>query len=60
MVLYDLIAEGNKAYPSKGYFFDPAAPNGQGLTLVDFSAQREPCLTIENTLHTPAHPLTPP
>jgi len=25
---------------------------GQGLTLVRFSAQLEPCLTQENTLHT--------
>jgi len=33
---------------------------GQGLTLVHFSAQLEPCLTQENTLHTldtPSHPL---
>jgi hypothetical protein len=32
----------------------------QGLTLVHFSAQLEPCLTPENTLHTlntPSHPL---
>jgi hypothetical protein len=25
---------------------------GQGLTLIHFSAQLEPCLTQENTLHT--------
>jgi len=33
---------------------------GQGLTLVHFSAQLEPCLTHKNTLHTlitPYHPL---
>jgi hypothetical protein len=28
------------------------SPDGQGLTLVHFSAQLEPCLTQENTLHT--------
>jgi len=28
------------------------APPRQGLTLVHFSAQLEPCLTHENTLHT--------
>jgi len=27
--------------------------SGQGHTLVHFSAQLEPCLTQENTLHTP-------
>jgi hypothetical protein len=27
-------------------------PAGQGLTLVHFSAQLEPCLSPENTLHT--------
>jgi hypothetical protein len=27
------------------------APTAQGLTLVHFSAQLEPCLTQENTLH---------
>jgi len=38
----------------------PAATHVQGLTLVHFSAQLEPCLTQENTLHTlntPQHPL---
>jgi hypothetical protein len=30
-----------------------AGTGGQGLTLVRFSAQLEPCLTPENTLHTP-------
>jgi hypothetical protein len=35
--------------------FDP--PGGrQGLTLVHFSAQLEPCLTQENTLHTLNNP----
>ena len=29
----------------------------QGLTLVHFSAQLEPCLTHKSTLHTPYHPL---
>ena len=29
-----------------------AGDRGQGLTLVHFSAQLEPCLTQENTLHT--------
>jgi len=34
---------------------------GQGLTLVHFLAQLEPCLTQENTLHGhPNNPLTPP
>jgi hypothetical protein len=28
------------------------ASSGQGLTLVPFSAQLEPCLTPKNTLHT--------
>jgi len=28
------------------------APSGQGLTLVHFSAQLEPCLTHKNTLNT--------
>ena len=28
----------------------------QGLTLVQFSAQLEPCLTQENTLHTLSNP----
>ena len=35
-------------------------PCGQGLTHVHFSAQLEPCLTLQNTLHTlksPSHPL---
>ena len=31
---------------------------GQGLTLVHFSAQPEPCLTQGNTLHTLNTPLT--
>jgi hypothetical protein len=31
---------------------------GQGLTLVHFSAQFEPCLTQEDTRHTPNAPLT--
>jgi hypothetical protein len=31
----------------------------QGLTLVHFSAQLEPCLTHRNTLHTPNTPLHP-
>jgi hypothetical protein len=30
----------------------------QGLTLAHLSAQLEPCLTPENTLHTPKTPLT--
>jgi hypothetical protein len=34
------------------------APMGQGLTLVHFSAQLEPCLTQENTLHTLNTPST--
>jgi hypothetical protein len=37
----------------------PAAATTQGLTLVHFSAQLEPCLTHKNTLHalnTPSHP----
>jgi hypothetical protein len=34
----------------RGAAADPRA--GQGLTLVHFSAQLEPCLTQENTLHT--------
>jgi hypothetical protein len=37
-----------------------AHPLLQGLTLVHFSAQFEPCLTQESTLHTlrtPKHPL---
>jgi hypothetical protein len=29
---------------------------GRGLTLVHFSAQLEPCLTLKNNLHTPEHP----
>jgi len=29
----------------------------QGLTLVHLSAQLEPCLSQENTLNTPLHPL---
>jgi hypothetical protein len=36
------------------------ATSAQGLTLVHFSAQLEPCLTQQNTLHipnTPSHPL---
>ena len=33
-------------------------PSDQGLTLVHFSAQLEPCLTQENTLHTLNTPLT--
>ena len=40
-----------------------AAGGRQGLTLVHFSAQLEPCLTQENTPHTlntPKHPLVPP
>jgi len=32
----------------------------QGLKLVHFSAQLEPCLTQENTLYTLKHPLIPP
>ena len=37
-----------------------AAPaTGQGLTLVHFSAQLEPCLTHKNTLHTLNTPNTP-
>jgi len=32
----------------------------QGLTLVHFSAQLEPCLTQENTLHTRNTPRTTP
>jgi len=39
---------------------DVAVANEQGLTLVHFSAQLEPCLTHKNTphtLHTPQHPL---
>jgi hypothetical protein len=32
---------------------------GQGLTLVRFSAQLEPCLTRKNTLHTLHIPYTP-
>jgi len=32
---------------------------GQGLTLVHFSAQLEPCLTQENTEHTLNTPLPP-
>jgi len=32
--------------------------SGQGLTLVAFSAQLEPCLTHKNTLHTLNTPLT--
>ena len=40
----------------------PMAPSAdsQGLTLVHFSTQLEPCLTHRNTLHTlntPQHPL---
>jgi hypothetical protein len=31
----------------------------QGLTLVHFSAQLEPCLSHENTLHTLNNPNTP-
>jgi len=37
-----------------------ASASSQGLTLVHFSAQLEPCLTHKNTLHplnTPYHPL---
>jgi hypothetical protein len=37
-----------------------AVGGGQGLTLLHFSAQLEPCLTHKNTLHTlhtPSHPL---
>jgi len=30
----------------------------QGLTLIHFSAQLEPCLIHKNTLHTPNTPLT--
>jgi len=36
-----------------------AVAQAQGLTLVHFSAQLEPCLTQEYTLQ-PEHPLTPP
>ena len=35
-----------------------ATPVRQGLTLVHFSAQLEPCLSQENTLHTLHTPLT--
>ena len=35
------------------------ATAGQGLTLVHFSAQLEPCLTQEYTLHTPNTPWHP-
>jgi hypothetical protein len=33
--------------------FEQAAAAGQGLTLVHFSAQLEPCLTHNHALHTP-------
>jgi hypothetical protein len=36
------------------------AGDRQGLTLVHFSAQLEPCVTQENTLHTLKHPPAPP
>jgi len=38
----------------------PGSTVRQGLTLVHFAAQLEPCLTQDNTLHTlntPSHPL---
>ena len=41
---------------------DPNAPgraSDQGLTLVHFSAHLEPCLTHNNTLHTPITPRHP-
>jgi hypothetical protein len=31
---------------------NPVRPWNQGLTLVHFSAQFKPCLTLKNTLHT--------
>jgi len=34
-------------------------PHRQGLTPVHFSAQLEPCLTQEDTLHTPNTPYNP-
>jgi hypothetical protein len=37
-----------------------SSERGQGLTLVHFSAQLEPCLTQEDTLQTLNTPLTPP
>ena len=50
----DSAAPGSSAAPSSG-------ASGQGLTLVHFSAQLEPCLSQESTqptLNTPGIPLT--
>ena len=38
--------------------FGHKEPRQQGLTLVHFPAQFEPCLTHKNTLHTLSTPLT--
>jgi len=46
-----------KDLPRTFLVFSPiSTASMQGLTLVHFSAQLEPCLTQENTLHTPNTP----
>jgi hypothetical protein len=42
---------GEQVTAKKGFFATLGL--GQGLALVHFSAQLEPCLTQENTLNTP-------
>jgi len=37
-------------------YSNPKAPRYQGLTLVHFSAQLEPCLRHKNSLHTLKNP----
>jgi hypothetical protein len=39
---------------------DQCYAHAQGLTLVHYSAQLEPCLTQKHTLNTPYHPLNTP
>ena len=49
----DLAGMGGKMPPKlAGAVEVLMAEHGQGLTLVHFPAQLEPCLTQENTLHT--------
>jgi len=45
-------APGMSRYVALQYVFTISFTSSQGLTLVHFSAQLEPCLTQENTLHT--------
>jgi hypothetical protein len=50
------LVSGMPVEAARGAYVTVMYAASQGLTLVHFSAQLEPCLTQENTLHTPNTP----